>query len=134
MTKNRRIAFVIISSIIQLVFVPIAYKIFHSIAKEVHQSHIRHGGIGMNFYNLMVLYLWWFLAFAFIIVNTIYEIYKSELLASSIHISMFAFIVWFTYGDLQYMPYTHGLLLFCVGLTIPLRILLRKKLYILICR
>jgi hypothetical protein len=127
---EKRILFVIIASIIQLTMIPMLYWILYELASLFHKPYVRlSSSDGMDFYYLMLEYLRVFVVICVVCTNLLQLVIKREIIVSLFHASWVMFIVWFTQGDLSYRPYTYGLLLFCIALTIPTRIIVRKLLY-----
>ena len=130
MKKIRGLLFVIITTLIQLALIPVAYLILYGIARIFHEPYVRiDSSDGMDFYPLTLIYLTWFVIISVAITNFFQELFKNEVIITFIHVSWISFIIWFTIGDLHYRPYDYGLILFCITLTIPIRILMRKFLH-----
>lgn len=110
------------SIVLQLISIPLLYLLLYWIASWFHKPYFRDGG-GMDFYYLTLIYLTWFVLITLPILNFIQFWIKNRALNILIHIGWFAFIVWYTQGDLRYRPFDYGLILFCVGSTIFTRLL-----------
>jgi hypothetical protein len=118
---------VIISILLQLILIPTSYWLLYAIARIFHEPYVRVGGDGMGFYALTLIYLTWFVVITLPILNLIQAfLIKNEFISTLLHFGWFAFIVWFTQGDLEYRPYDYGLVLFCIGLTIGTRLIINK--------
>lgn len=126
--KPNRILFILLSSVLQLANIPLFYYIGYGIALLFHKPYVRPGGDGMDFYALTLYHLTWFVIISIPIITIFQELIKNELVITIFHSAWFAFIVWMTFGDLQYRPYDYGLILLCVGTTIPTRIVIRRVL------
>ena len=130
MKKIRGLTFIIITTLIQLVFILLSYWILYGIARIFHEPFVRMSSSdGMDFYPLTLIYLTWFVIISAMITNFIQELINYELIITFLHATWISFIVWFTVGELHYRPYDYGLILFCITLTIPIRILTRKFLH-----
>lgn len=109
----------VVSIFFQLISIPTLHWILYGIALLFHEPHLRMGSDGMDFYGLTLLYLTGFVIVTLPLLNIIQAYVIKNIWGSVLaHIGWFAFIVWFTKGDLVYRPYDYGLLLFCVGTTI----------------
>ena|SRR5690554_1065538 len=130
MKKIRGLTFIIITTLIQLVLILVSYWILYGIARIFHEPYVRMSSSdGMDFYGFMLIYLTWFVIISVALTNFIQELFKNEIVTTLLHASWIFFIIWFTIGDLHYRPYDYGLILFCITLTIPIRILTRKFLH-----
>jgi hypothetical protein len=130
MKKIRGIQFVLITTLIQLVMILLSYVVLYGIARTFHQPYVRMSSSdGMDFYPLMLIYLTWFVIIFVPLTNFIQELFNNEVFATLIHASWIIFIIWFTFGSLKHRPYDYGLILFCIILTLPIRIYSRKLLH-----
>lgn len=127
--KIKGITFVIVSSLIQLLCIPLFYWIGYGIGLMFHEPYVKLGGDGMDFYGLTLYYLTWFVIICIPIITLFQEFMKNELIISILHLTWFAFIIWMTIGDLEHRPYDYGLVLLCVGSTIFTRLLIRRILH-----
>ncbi len=124
---KKGIQFAIVSSIIQLTMIPILYWSLYELASLFHKPYVRlSSSDGMDFYYLMLKYLRVFVVICVVCTNLLQLIIKREIIVSLFHASWVWFIIWFTQGDLSYRPYTYGLLLFCIALTIPVRLTINR--------
>lgn len=124
------ISFLIISFFTQIIAIPIIHFILYSIALIFHTPFICEICGGMDLYPLVLIYIFTVNTIITFLLTLLQEILENEFLISGLHLTWYLFVVWFSFGDLKYRPYEHGLLLFCLGLQIPLRILIRKGLHI----
>lgn len=83
----------------------------------------------MDFYAFTLIRVGFFVLFYTIIVTSVREVTKSELLASTMHGVAILFIWSSTENELHHRPYDYGLILVCIALTFPVRRLFRKHLY-----
>jgi len=124
--KIKGLTFVLVSSLIQLLCIPIFYSIGYGIGLIFHEPYVPVGRDGMDFYGLTLYYLTWFVIICIPIITLFQEFIKNEIVISILHVTWFAFIVWMTVGDLKHRPYDYGLILICVGTTILTRLLIRR--------
>lgn len=132
--KNYRysgISFVFISLILQIISVPIIWRILYLIASIFHKQYVCEycSGDWDYTYKIIDLLFWINIIFTLIII-VLQEYKKSEILTSTAHILWYVFVFWIMYGSLKYRPYEIGLFLFCLGLQIPIRVLIYKKFHI----
>jgi hypothetical protein len=123
------IKFVLLSSVIQLLCIPMFYWIGYGIGLIFHEPYIRIGSDGIDFYSLTLLYLTWLVIIGIVIITIFQEFIKNEIVITITHLTWFLFIIWMTIGDLKYRPYDYGLILLCVGSTIFTRFLIRRILH-----
>lgn len=127
MLKTDRLKFTLLSSTIQLVMIPILYWSLYELVSLFHKPYVRlSSSDDMDFYPLMLEYLSIFVVICVISTQALQVFIKKELLVSAFHLAWIGFIVWFTQGDLIYRPYTYGLLLFCIALTFPARLIIHR--------
>ena len=70
MKKIRGLLFVIITTLIQLALIPVAYLILYGIARIFHEPYVRiDSSDGMDFYPLTLIYLTWFVIISVAITN-----------------------------------------------------------------
>lgn len=118
---------IIISILLQLLSIPFIYWTLYAIALLFHEPYVRTGGDGMDFYGLTLIYLTWFVIITLPILSLIQVfLIINKSVSILLHLGWFVFIVWFTQGDLKYRPYDYGLILFCIGLTIVMRLVINK--------
>lgn len=116
-----------ISILLQLISIPILHWFLYGIALLFHEPHFRMGSDGMDFYGLTLIFLTGFVVVTLPLLNIIQAyVIKNKTVSVLGHMGWFAFIVWYTQGDLAYRPYDYGLLLFCVGTTIVSRLIFNK--------
>jgi len=128
MIKTQGIRYILISSIVQLISILLAHWVIYSVVSNFHKSYVSiDGGEGMGY---MLTYLIWFVFFSVLLTTIIQEIFRNEFVISSIHVLWILFIIWDTSEELEYRPYNYGLILFCISLSLPVRILLRKFIHI----
>lgn len=124
---KKRMRHALMSSVIQLVMIPILYWSLYELASLFHKPYVRlSSSDGMDFYPLMLEYLRVFVVICVLFTQVLQIIIKKELIVSVFHLTWIGFIVWFTQGDLSYRPYTYGLLLFCIALTFPIRLTINR--------
>lgn len=130
MKKISGIPFVISSILIQLITIPVLNELLYAFASLFHEKHVRTSSSdGMDFYPL-TLYFVTISVIIFVLLTTILqEFFKNEWFITGSHALWLSFIIKDTWGDLMFRPYEYGLLLFCIVLTIPIRIQVRKKLH-----
>lgn len=118
---------VVLSIFLQLLSIPIFYWILYAIAKLFHEP--RTGGDGMDFNELELLYLSAFIIVTLPFLNFVLAYWVPNMLLSIlIHLAWIILIVWIFIDDLSYHPYDFGLILFCIGLTLPIRLILIRLL------
>ena len=127
--KIEGIGFVLISSLIQLLSIPLFYGIGYRIGLIFHEPYVRIGGDGMDFYYFSLYFLAFFIIICVPIITIFREFLFNEVITTIVHILWLSFIVWFSFGDLKRRPYEYGLLLICIGSTLITRLLIRKLLH-----
>ena len=126
--KVRGIKFIMISILIQCIINFISYLSLYTIASIFHESNVSYHR-GIDFYPLMLMYLTWFVIVCITLTTFVQQFIQNELFITGLHLSWLIFIILFTIGDLKYRPYDFGLIIFCIALTLPVRIITRKYLY-----
>lgn len=114
--------FVILSILIQLITIPIIYGFFESITSIINDS-----SFGLGFYFLSFPVVNYTIIFSVIIVTSVQETTKSELLASVMNVVWILFIISETSDAFRNRPYEYILFVLCIAMTIPIRILFRKR-------
>lgn len=114
--------FIFLSILVQLIAVPIVYGFFESIASASSDS-----GFGLDFHFLQFSIVNYTILFSVIIVTSVQETTKSELLASVMNVVWILFIWDETNDAIRNRPYEYILFMLCISLTIPIRILFRKR-------
>lgn len=118
---------VTISSLLQLIFIPITYWILYAIARIFHEPHTQMGSDGMDFYPLTLYYLSLFVIVSLPILNLIQAfLLRQTIIPILLHWAWLGLIIWTTRGDLAYRPYDFGIILFVIGLTIGTRLVFNR--------
>lgn len=116
-------SFIVFSSIaIQIIFIPISYGIFDLVASLFSPS-----GIGIDLFFLKNPIINYIIIFAIIIVTSIRETTKSELLASVMHVVWILFIWSETSYYFSKMPLEHLVFMLSLILTIPIRLMVQNR-------
>ncbi len=124
--KTHGALFVFLSILIQLISIPILFGTLGFIASIFHKPHYSCSSDGLDFYLLTIPVVNYAIFFSIIIVTSVQETTKSELLASVMNVVWILFIWSETSGALRNRPYEYILFMVCISLTIPVRILFRK--------
>ena len=114
--------FIFLSILVQLIAVPIVYGFFESIASISSDS-----AFGLDFHFLQFSVVNYTILFSVIIVTSVQETTKSELLASVMNVVWILFIWDETNDAMRNRPYEYIIFMLCISLTIPIRILFRKR-------
>lgn len=91
-----------------------------------HEPQIRHGGDGMDFYKIILNIIIIAVIVCVFITSIVEEIFTNRFKITIFHLSWIAIILLATSNELERRPYDYGLILFCIFLTVPIRILLNK--------
>lgn len=134
MNVGRKVLVVIISSLVQLISIPIFYEIGYAFALVFHKPFVRAGRDGMDLYSLGMELTLYFSLLMILITTSLHEWKRNEWLTSSFHLIWILFIVFGTWSDLNHRHYTHSLWLVCIASTIFVRIVFRKMFYKLIIK
>ncbi|MGV3613095.1 MAG: hypothetical protein ACO1N0_19195 [Fluviicola sp.] len=130
MKKINGIPFVVVSIVIQLIAIPLLNSMLYSLASLFHEKHVRTStSDGMDFYGFALIFVTISVIIFVLLTTILQEFFKNEGLITLLHASWLSYLINATWGDLMYRPYEYGLLLFCIVLTIPIRILVRKTLH-----
>lgn len=117
--------FVIISILVQLVSIPLVYAIFESIGSLMYDSEF---GIDLYFLSFPIINL--SIIFSVVIVTSVQEATKSELLATVMNAVWILFIFSETEDSFRNQPFEYILFILCLAQTIPLRIDFRRHFHI----
>ncbi|NVK63315.1 MAG: hypothetical protein HWE22_01960 [Flavobacteriales bacterium] len=121
-SKLKGSAFVIASILLQVLFIPFVYGLVESIF-----SLFTGAGFGLEFYFLNFPVVNYTILFSIIIVTSVQETTKSELLASVMNAVWILFIISETHDAFRIRPFEYLLFVFCIAMTIPVRILFQKR-------
>lgn len=114
---------VVLSILIQLISIPFFYWILYAIAKLFHEP--RTGGDGLDFYKWGLLFLSAIIIVTLPLLNFVLAYWvRNKLSSILIHLVWIILIVWIFKDELSYHPYDFGLILFCIGLTLPIRLMM----------
>lgn len=119
----------LISIFIQLISVPIIYHVsyfFLSFFKE--QTIPLNSSDGMDFYGYTLIFATLFLILTTVVINILNLFIENSPLIL-LHIAILVLFTKSTWGDLMYRPYDYGLILICIWLSIPLRLIVNKIIY-----
>lgn len=114
--------FVFLSILMQLLVVPLVYGFFESLQVLFLDSS---SDFGLNFYYFTFPTLNFTILFSVIIVTSVQETTKSELLASVMNAVWILFIFKETKDAFCPSTFEFILFMFCISLTIPVRIVFR---------
>ncbi|MDG1333384.1 MAG: hypothetical protein P8P74_13695 [Crocinitomicaceae bacterium] len=114
--------FVLLSILIQLASIPLFYGIFELITSAFSET-----GIAVDFFFLKFSIINYTIIFATIIVTSIRETTKSELLTSVMHAVWILLIYSETSQYFAKLPVEYIIYMLCLVLTIPVRLIFQNR-------
>jgi hypothetical protein len=108
-----------LSTLFQLFSIPILYNFSYNIALHFHEPYAFRYDMDMDFYEVKMIFLGIFVIISLSILNAIQNhVLNNEALSVILHLVWVFYIFLDTKNELATRPYTHLLVLICIGSTV----------------